>query len=115
MQLLRSANPLFVRGLSWQQRVNYWASMTTYFDSYQRVVFLTVPLVVLFTGILPMSSLGFGFLARFVPYFVLGQMANSLLARGHGRHFLTEPFNLLKTPIFLWASLTLFSRRPPPS
>ena len=111
MQLLRSSNPLIVSGLTWQQRINYWVSMTTYLESYQKMIYLLIPLVVLFTGVLPIRSLGFDFAIRFVPYMLLGQLANSLLSRGYGRHFLVEQFNLLKSFIFIRASFTLISGR----
>ena len=112
MQLLRSANPLFVRGLTWRQRINYWASMSTYFEAHQKLVLLIVPLAVLTTGTLPMRTMGFDFLIRFVPYFLLAQLANSLLSRGRGRYFLTEQYNVLKSTVFVWASLALLWGRP---
>jgi cellulose synthase (UDP-forming) len=112
MQLLRSANPLFVRGLNWRQRINYWASMTTYFEAHQKLVLLIVPLVVLTTGTLPMRTMGVDFLIRFAPYFLLAQLANSLLSRGRGRYFLTEQYNVLKSTVFVWASLALLWGRP---
>ncbi|MEX1252834.1 MAG: glycosyltransferase family 2 protein [Dehalococcoidia bacterium] len=112
MQLLRSDNPLLVRGLNWRQRINYWASMSTYFEAHQKLVLLIVPLVVLTTGTLPMRSMGFEFLIRFAPYFLLAQLANSLLSRGRGRYFLTEQFNVLKSTVFVWASIALLWGRP---
>jgi cellulose synthase (UDP-forming) len=108
MQILRSRyNPLWAKGLSVRQRLSYWASMSTYFASFQKLVLLLTPIVVLSTGILPMRAFGWDFAAHFVPYFVLGLAANSLSGRGYGRYFDTERFNLLKAFAFVRASLAL--------
>ncbi len=114
MQILRSRyNPLWARGLSIPQRLSYWASMSTYFASFQRLVLVCTPIVVLMTGILPMRTFGWDFVAHFAPYFVLGQAANSLCGRGYSRYFDTERFNLLKAFTFVRASLTLVIPRQP--
>ena len=52
MQVLRRENPLFKRGLTFAQRINYLASMTTYFESFQRLIYTLAPSIVLFTAIL---------------------------------------------------------------
>jgi cellulose synthase (UDP-forming) len=108
MQILRSRyNPLWTKGLTVRQRLSYWGSMSTYFASFQKLVLLLTPLVVLATGILPMRAFGWDFAAHFVPYFVLGLAANSLCGRGYGRYFDTERFNLLKAFAFVRASVAL--------
>lgn len=108
MQILRSRdNPLWTRGLSLRQRASYWASMSTYFSSFQKVVLLVTPIVVLSTGILPMDAFGWDFLLHFAPYMILGQAANGMLGRGHTRYLETERFNLLKTFAFVRASAAL--------
>jgi len=112
MQVLRGRdNPLWARGLSVRQRLSYWASMSTYFGAFQKLVLIATPLVVLCTGILPMRAFGWDFLAHFAPYFLLGLLANSLAGRGYGRYLDTERFNLLKAFAFVRASASLLTRR----
>ncbi|HZP56310.1 MAG TPA: glycosyltransferase [Dehalococcoidia bacterium] len=112
MQVLRSRdNPLWARGLTLPQRLSYWASMSTYFSSFQKLVLIATPLVVLSTGILPMRAFGLDFLAHFAPYAALGLFANSLSSRGYGRYFDTERFNLLKAFAFVQASASLLLPR----
>jgi cellulose synthase (UDP-forming) len=108
MQLLRTRdNPLFMPGLSLAQRANYWASISTYFDAYQKLVFLLTPIVILSTGALPISVDALEFMSRWLPFFLLGVIANLSLGRGHFRYLEVELLNLFKIFIFLRASLTL--------
>ena len=108
MQLLRSReNPLIVAGLTLAQRFNYVASMLTYFDSYQKLLLLLTPSVILLSGLLPIAVGGVDFFAHWLPYFLLVWVANNLLGRGYYRHIVVEQFNLLKMFLFLRASLVL--------
>jgi cellulose synthase (UDP-forming) len=108
MQLLRSReNPLIVPGLTFAQRLNYFASMSTYFEAYQKLIFLVAAPIVLLTGVIPIKIDGIDFLAHWLPYVVLTAIANGALGRGHYRHWMAERYNLLKTFIFLRASLVL--------
>jgi cellulose synthase (UDP-forming) len=112
MQVLRSRdNPLWAKGLSLSQRLSYWASMSTYFASFPKLVLIATPLAVLVTGILPMNALGWDFAAHFLPYYLLGLCANTFGARGHGRYLDTERFNLLKSFSFIRASAALIIPR----
>ncbi|GIW05689.1 MAG: UDP-glucose-beta-D-glucan glucosyltransferase [Dehalococcoidia bacterium] len=109
MQLLRTPdNPLVKPGLTLAQRLNYLASMMTYFDSYQKLIYLLAPSIVLFTGILPLNVPGVEFLINWIPYFVLTALANIALGRGQFRFLLVEQYNLLKLFVFLWATTILF-------
>jgi cellulose synthase (UDP-forming) len=69
MQILHGReNPLWKRGLSLAQRVSYFTSMTTYFQSLQIAVFVSMPALILATGESPIRNYGPSFFARFVPY-----------------------------------------------
>lgn len=108
MQILRSRyNPLWVRGLSLPQRLSYWASMSTYFASFQKLILIATPILVLITATLPMKTYGVVFLLHFLPYMALGLLANALLSRGYGHYLQTERFNLLKAFAFMRASASL--------
>ncbi|HEX9014614.1 MAG TPA: glycosyltransferase, partial [Chloroflexota bacterium] len=113
MQLLRSSdNPVVAPGLTLAQRLNYVASILTYFDPYQKLVFLLTPTVILATGVLPMSVDVWEYASRWLPFFVLSTLANIALGRGHFRYLSVELLNLLKLFIFLKATLTLASSKP---
>ncbi len=112
MQVLRRENPLFKRGLTFAQRINYLASMTTYFESFQRLIYTLAPSIVLFTAILPIQVGVLPFVIHFIPYFALGMLANIALGRGYYKVFETERYNLLKMMTFIKASFALIGFEP---
>jgi cellulose synthase (UDP-forming) len=112
MQVLRRENPLFKRGLTFVQRMNYIASMITYFEAFQRLTYTLGPAAVLFTALLPIHAGVVPFVLRFIPYFALGMLANIALGRGRFRPLETERYNLLKMITFIQASLALLGLEP---
>ncbi len=112
MQVLRRENPIFKPGLSFGQRINYIASMITYFEAFQRLVYTLAPAMVLLTAILPLHIGVLSFALHFVPYFALGMLANIALGKRHFRPIETERYNLLKMVTFIKASFALVGLEP---
>ena len=112
MQVLRRESPILKKGLSLAQRLNYISSMFTYFESFQRLMYTLAPAVVLITAILPIKVGIAAFLVRFLPYLILGQVANIALGRGHFKVLETDRFNLLKMTTFIKATFVLLGFDP---
>ncbi len=93
MQILRSReNPLLKRGLSLAQRLNYFASMTTYFQALQLAVFVSMPL----------------FFVWFVPYMAI--TLATIKATGSSQRLVWDQyFSFLRMFTFLRALPTLLS------
>jgi len=112
MQLYRSSeSPLWIRGLTWRQRLSYLASFMAYFESFQKLLLLLTPVVIITLDIFPMKIGMFDFLLRWVPYFAITIVANSLSGRGHFRYFKTEQYNILKMVAFIQSTVTLVRRK----
>lgn len=105
MQVWRREGILFARGLTLVQRLNYFASVLTYFDGWQKGVFYLAPVVVLATGVMPVNTLGGPFLLHFVPYYILTFWVFEELGRGHGRSVMIEQYNMARFAAFCWATL----------
>ena len=56
MQVLRSENPMFVRGLSITQRLSYAATLLGWFDAWRSLGYLLLPIVVIATGAVPIAA-----------------------------------------------------------
>jgi cellulose synthase (UDP-forming) len=108
MQILRSReNPLWKRGLSFAQRLSYFASMATYFQAVQLAIFAAMPPVMLLTGQAPMSNLGGSFLGAFIPYMVATALATKLTGGARQRLLWDQYFAFLRMFTFLRAMGTL--------
>lgn len=101
---------LFARGLSFAQRLNYLASVLTYFDGWQKAIFYVAPIVVLITGVMPIAKFGWTFLLYFVPFYVLCFWAFEEAGRGFGGTLRTEQYNMARFATFIWATLSGFVR-----
>lgn len=112
MQILRKMNPLFVRGLSWRQRLLYFASVITYFDGLQKLVFYLAPLVFLYTGWLPVRVPDRELLVRLVPYLVVTIASFEILSRGTGWVLISERYNMTKFFTYILALSGFFARKP---
>ena len=111
MQVLRTENPAFVSGLRPMQRVSYLATLLGWFEAWRTLGYLLAPMVVLFTGAVPVQASWTTFLAFFVPAFVLQRWALRLLARGMAPQGISAVFDLVRLPANLRATLRLVSTR----
>jgi len=113
MQVWRREGVIFSPGLTLAQRVNYFASMSTYFDGWQKMIFYLAPVVVLTTGIMPINALGADFLLHFIPYYILNFWVFEEVGRGFGNTFYIEQYNMGRFAGFAWATLGLFRKHLP--
>ncbi|MDW8061068.1 MAG: glycosyltransferase family 2 protein, partial [Thermomicrobium sp.] len=108
LRILRSReNPLWMPGLSFAQRLNYLGSMLTYFDGFQKLALLFVPLGMLWFGWRPVSADGVVFFAHWALYFTGCYLAATVLGRGWFRIFEIEKFNALRMLTFVRATVSL--------
>ena len=112
MQVLRTENPAFVRGLTPTQRVSYLSTLLGWFDSWRTLGFLLLPVATVLTGGLPVAAALWTFLPLFLMAFGTQRLALRLLARGHATLWYAMLFEVARLPANLRATLTLLSRRP---
>jgi cellulose synthase (UDP-forming) len=110
MKVWRSEGLLFNRRLTIPQRLNYFASVLTYFDGWQKLVFYVAPAIVLLTGLLPIYTTVWSFLLHFIPYFVLTLWIFEESARGFGSFVQTEEYNMARFYAFSRATLGWLGR-----
>ncbi len=108
MQVLRKENIFFTSKLTMAQRLNYLASILTYFDGWQKGLFYIAPVVVLVTGILPIEASGPEFFLHFVPYYIFSLWMFEEIGRGYGGILYIEQYNFARFAAFAWATLGLF-------
>lgn len=105
MHVWRTEGIVGNRGLSFAQRLNYLASVATYFDGWQKAVFYFAPVVVLMTGRLPLVAALPTFLLHFLPYYLLTFWTFEEVGRGYGGTLYIEQYNMARFAAFAWATL----------
>jgi len=101
IQVLRTDNPLFARGLSAAQRLCYFNSMTHFLYALPRLIFLTAPLIYLIFGHVNLPGYWAAILAYGFPHLVLASVANSRI-QGHHRHtYWNEIYETVLAPYIL--------------
>ena len=112
MQMLRKMNPLFVKGLSWQQKLSYFSSVIVYVDGIQRLIFYIAPVLFFLFGILPVQVDNHELLIRLVPYMILTIGSFELLARGTGYILISERYNMTRFWTYILATSGFFAKKP---
>lgn len=95
-QVFFRSNPLFIRGLTFSQRLCYLASLIYPFEGFQKFIFYIVPPITLFSGILPMKAMDIQYLLHFVPYYAISMFAFNEMGRGFGGSLMLEQFSMGK-------------------
>ncbi len=111
MQVLRQERPLFGRGLSFSQRLCYFASFYFYWMSYQKFIYVVTPILCLLTGVFPVVAEPGVFARYFVPYLLLNVIASCMLQGGFRNFVLSEEFNLLKIQVLAKTLRGLFRNK----
>ncbi|HEX2092325.1 MAG TPA: glycosyltransferase, partial [Longimicrobiaceae bacterium] len=111
MQVLRRFNPLTHPGLTFAQRISYFASLTAYVGGVQKLVFYASPLVFFLTGTLPIQAIDREFLGRFLPFLALSFLLTELLSRGTASTWISERYHMAKFWTYTRAVASFFSRR----
>jgi cellulose synthase (UDP-forming) len=108
MQVWRQERVLTNRRLTIPQRLNYFSSIITYFDGWQRAIFYTVPAFALLSGTLPISISVLEFLLVFLPYLAVTFWTLNTLTRGHSHIFFAEEYNFARFAVFCQSTLAFF-------
>lgn len=75
LDIMLHDNPVIRSGMSLYQKLMYGASMWAYLGGLWNVVFLTAPIIYLFTGIAPVSTYSFEFMKHIIPFLITNELA----------------------------------------
>lgn len=80
IQVLVRENPLFLKGLSFPQRISYFTTIYSYFSGFFNLIFLLAPIIYLFTGLAPVSAWSWEFIIRLIPLLLLNKILFRIVA-----------------------------------
>ena len=108
IQIMRTDNPLFAKGLKPAQRLCYFNAMSHFLYAFPRLIFLTAPLIYLLLGHTNVPGYWAAILAYAFPHLVLSNMTNSRIQGQHRHSFWNEIYETVLAPyIFLPTMLAL--------
>jgi cellulose synthase (UDP-forming) len=108
VQIMRTDNPLFTRGLSLTQRLCYFNAMTHFLYALPRLIFLTAPLIYLIFYHVNLPGYWAAILAYAFPHLVLANIANSRIQGQHRFSFWNEIYETVLAPYILLPTLFAF-------
>ena len=102
-------NPLWKKGLTFMQRINYFGSIFYFFYGWARLAFLAAPLSFLLFGIPPLVSGIWLLLNYFLPYYITSLVAFNLISRRLRNPFWSDVYETVTCFSNAWtAILTVF-------
>ena len=97
-QILRLDNPLFKRGLTWAQRLNYLNAIQHFQFGIPRMVYLTAPTLFLLFGIHPLRANPWEVIAYGMPHIFLSLIGGLAVARSVRHAFWAEVYETALAP-----------------
>lgn len=111
-QILRLDNPLFKRGLTWAQRLNYLNAIQHFQFGIPRLVYLTAPALFLLFGIHPLRANPWEVIAYAMPHVFLSLIGGLAVARSVRHAFWAEVYETSLAPYTaLVTTLAFFAPR----
>jgi cellulose synthase (UDP-forming) len=104
LEVLLRYNPLFLRGLSWSQRIQYLASVTYYLTGLVVLVDAALPLFFYYGNAIPVSAATMSIALIFVPYIYLTLFLLQRIS-SYAFSFRAIAFSLASWPIYALAAV----------
>jgi cellulose synthase (UDP-forming) len=101
IQILRTDNPLFARGLRWPQRLCYFNAMCHFLYAIPRLIFLSAPLIYLILSHTNVPGYWAAILAYALPHLILSNVTNSRIQGEHRHSFWNEIYETVLSPYIL--------------
>jgi cellulose synthase (UDP-forming) len=105
LQVMLKENPLVQTGLSWAQRLMYFATMWSYLSGFFAVVYLLAPVFFMVFDVRPVISYGPDFLVRLIPYLLFNQILFMVIGYGK-RTWRGTQYSLALFPLWIRATWT---------
>jgi cellulose synthase (UDP-forming) len=105
IQVLRTDNPLFAKGLKWPQRLCYFNAMVHFLYAVPRLLFLTAPLVYLLLGRTNIPGNWIAIMAYALPHLFLSNITNFRIQGKHRHSFWNEVYETVLAPYILGPTL----------
>src|SRR5215469_6593592 len=101
IQVMRTDNPLFAKGLKFPQRLCYFNAMCHFLYAIPRLIFLSAPLIYLLLSHTNVPGYWAAILAYALPHLTLSNVTNSRIQGQHRHSFWNEIYETVLAPYIL--------------
>jgi cellulose synthase (UDP-forming) len=105
IQIFRTDNPLFAKGMKFTQRLCYLNAMIHFLYAVPRLVFLLSPLVYMLLGRTIIPGYWVAIIAYSIPHLILSSLTNSRIQGRHRHSFWNEIYEAVLAPYILAPTL----------
>ncbi len=105
IQVLRTDNPLFAKGLKWPQRLCYFNAIIHFLYAVPRLIFLSAPLVYMLLGRINIPGYWVAILAYAMPHLFLSNLTNFRVQGKYRHSFWNEVYETVLAPYILGPTL----------
>ncbi|BBD61246.1 cellulose synthase catalytic subunit [Nostoc sp. HK-01] len=111
IQVLLRENPFAKPGLTFWQRLQYFKTMYSYFSGFATLVFISCPIIYLFTEIAPVQTFGYDFAIHFFPAFIINRLTFLAVTWGipAGEVWRSEQYAIALFPLLIQAVWSVFT------
>jgi len=95
VSLLFKDNPLFVKGLTFSQRLCFFATIFGWFLGIPKLIYFTTPAVMLLTGWYPIVPFDWPFIWRYLIFLTVIILGFKIASQGYGRIRYDEAYNMM--------------------
>ncbi|MDP6954357.1 MAG: glycosyltransferase [Planctomycetota bacterium] len=106
LSILFHDNPLTMHGLNMQQRLSYFGSIIHWAGGFPKLAIYLTPILLLFTGVPPVSEFSWTLAGIFAAYLIGTQGAVKLVSNGYGSLMNIELFSMMS----FWTQIRATSR-----
>jgi cellulose synthase/poly-beta-1,6-N-acetylglucosamine synthase-like glycosyltransferase len=107
MQIMLFNNPLFTKGLTFMQKLNYFSSLLHFMEGFPRTIYYTLPAIYLLTGICPIILNKTGILI-IISYVVLNYFMIKIASKNKVFFYYDELYGMLRFYTYLTGALKVF-------
>ena len=104
ISLLFNNNPLFTRGLSFSQRICFFAIIFGWLIGFPKLIYFITPPIMILTGSYPIAPFDISFIWRYVMFLAVIIFGFKFACRGYGRVRYDECYNMMNFFILIKAA-----------
>jgi cellulose synthase (UDP-forming) len=110
IQVFLLDNPIWKKGLSFMQRVNYFSSIYYFFHGWARLVYLAAPLSFLLLNQAPLIAPLPVLLNYYLPYYIVSLIVFNSLSKGYRNPFWSDVYETVMCFFINWTMFETFLR-----